>query len=100
MVKKNDKLFYALLKSYVLFAAILIFLALILDINNQAVEVNLLQLLLFLVLFGICSLFYALWIAIRITGPLEKISSAIQRRRKIEDSRKANGGCWQIFPMI
>lgn len=84
MVTRNDKLFYALLKSYVLFAAllgviILIFLALILDINNQAVEVNLLQLLLFLVLFGICSLFYALWIAKRITGPLEKIASAIQR---------------------
>lgn len=83
-MKRNDKLFYALLKSYVLFAAllgviILIFLALILDINNQAVEVNLLQLLLFLVLFGICSLFYALWIAKRITGPLEKIASAIQR---------------------
>lgn len=91
----KDKLFYAMFKSYVLFAVLLgvvllVFLAFVLDMNRMVIEVNVFQLLLFVTLFGISSLLYSLWTAKRITGPLEQIASAIQGMEKGEYSERLN----------
>ncbi|WP_228469429.1 HAMP domain-containing sensor histidine kinase [Paenibacillus sp. JNUCC31] len=91
----RNKLFYALFKSYVFFAAsfgvvALTFLVLVMDMNSRTIEINVLQLLLFLVLLGTCSLLYALWTAKRFTGPLEQIASAIQRMEEGEYSERLN----------
>ncbi|MGZ7440128.1 sensor histidine kinase [Paenibacillus sp. TH7-28] len=101
----QGKLFYAMFKTYVLFAVslgavILTFLAFVLDMDNRTIEVNLLELLLFLGVFAASSLLYSLWTAKRITGPLEQIASAIRRMEEGKYSERLNIAAGYEFSVI
>ncbi|MEO3947012.1 HAMP domain-containing sensor histidine kinase [Gorillibacterium sp. CAU 1737] len=102
---KGNRLFFALLKSYLFFAVfvgavLLVFLALTVDLEQQMIEVNLIQLVLFLLLIGGCSLLYSLWTARRITGPLERLASAIQKMGEGDYRERLNLAAEYEFEVI
>ncbi|AKG34878.1 sensor histidine kinase [Paenibacillus durus] len=82
---KKTRLFYTLLKSYIIFALTMgivngFFLFIFIEPTN--IEITLDWLLLFILLFGLNVWAYSLWTANRITKPLEKIAQAIQHMKE------------------
>lgn len=81
---KKDKLFYTLMKSYIFFALTMgivnvLFLIILIRPISGSIDITLDWLLLFILLFGLNVWGYSLWMAGRITKPLEKIADGVQQ---------------------